>query len=638
MRCLNSLTFVLAALIMGSTWWVYSASQTVRNKTGRVKNLRVNSRFTDYYVTPDGIGSGRLTSPSSLSNALYQSARQTGIKRIWLRQGTYTNVAFTVQDTNLTLAAYPGETPNLMGGQNVAGGVAAGGVVTYTLPTFPPAIASGGVSRTTNWMVRFLCNSTGPLTWASYSTFYHTNLPTTPDIWNPPNRYRLVTTNDWTTLDTTNAELVLNSSFLQSIVGVTNVADAGTTLWVNPIFWSPPGYGSAATYFFWNLTNNWTAGQWVHDRINGTIIVNTNTAETLQVPTTTRILVVRNSKNVTIKGITFSITTANTVDGRQYCAMSDSALTLTNCQSCTLDGVKVSNVGGNGIDVLADNNSGITIKNCIVRNAGGTGILAASNGSSYEHRPTSLVISNNFVYDVGLVRHGAVGIIGGDYIVSDTVSNCPYSGIVCVKNGSLIESNRVHNAMNRMRDGAAIHIATCSNVITRFNYITDIPQNSTQGGELDLHEMAIYNENFVSGNVFSNNLVTGSHFSFQSIASFADNCIWNNNVAINDTESKGLLVNYQRQLLAHPTNNVLTNNIFYGPGGVQFQYTNIILSAWSNIVYSGASATTNLPFNTVIADPGLVSLSSPNVQFTPGGAAAVAGLVPFNLSNVGYQP
>lgn len=638
MKKLPLLLFLCLSLTAVGTVALYSAPGTVGNKLGWFKRLIVGSLVSDIYAAPNGIGNGSFANPTSFSNALYLASQRIGVKRVWLRGGSYTNVALTIQDTNLSVSAYPGETPTLVGGQYVSGGTVGGGVTTYALPTYPASVTASGISHITNWTVRMLCAPTGMLTWASYGPFYHTNA-TDDGVWDLTHRSKLEKmTNDWTGLDTTNAELALDSSFLVSFTAITNNDVGNRTFYVSPIFWSPPGYGAATTYNLWNLTNTWSANQWVQDRVNNRILVRSSTPVTLVVPTTTRILYAQNCKNVTLKGLQLSVTTVNTVDGRVYCTMVDSALTLTNCIDCTLDGLTVANVGGNAIDVLADNNTRITIKNCVVDHAGGTGILAASNGSSYEHRPVSLVITNNLVHDTGLVRHSGVGIIGGDYLQGNTISNTAYSGIVCVKDGSLVESNRIQNAMSVMRDGGGIHIATCTNVITRYNWLSDITQNSTQGGELDRHQMAIYNENYVSANAFSNNLMTGCFFSLQCIASFDTNCVWNNNVAINNTVGKGLLVNFQRGLLAYPTNNTLTNNIFYGPGGVEFLYTNIILSALSNIVYVGGSASTNLPFNTVLADPGLVSLTSPNVQYTPGGAAAVAGMTPFDLSNAGYHP
>lgn len=647
------LLFLCLSLTAVGTVTLYSATWTVANKFGWVKRLIVNSLITDIYVTVNGTGNGSFSAPSSLSNALYRASTLGGLKRIWLRGGNYTNAAFVIQDTNLTVMAYPGESPILYGGQLLTSPTVSGGVATFTLPSFPANVTSAASSLTT-WLVRSLLNGTTGnwLTQAAVGPLYHTNL-SGDNAWDASpgkGKARLSRlTNDLVGefgINTTNTELKLDSGFCDSLVGYTNyVNEAGTNyLDVSPILWAPAGSGFAATYWLRNNTNGWVNGGWMHDRVNGAVLVNDATATFVWVPATTRIFTLSKCRNVVVKGLQFRLTTTHNDMGGWACGFLDAAIKVTNSTAIILDTLTVKNVGGNGIDCQADDNGAVTVQNCDISYCGGTGIMAGNNTVTFTHRPIGPVtIANNLIHDVGLTRLGGVGISGGSTVAFNTVSNCSYDGILQVINNSLVTSNYMATTLLRARDGGGLHLSDCTNGTAAYNVIRDVKGTCYQVldpgpyASLRFSRFGIYNDNYPRQNDIYCNLAQGCYWGIVLSDTLggtvpADLCYITNNVHLSYTnwmrlafEGTNGLVNYDR-------------NLVYGNLGVNTGYTvGSTARSLSNVVAYVTGGLTNALPDTVTASHGLISMTSPNVRFTVGSAMKVAGAVDFDVSRVGYQ-
>ena len=311
----------------------------------------------------------------------------------------------------------------------------------------------------------------------------------------------------------------------------------------------PAGAFGVKTYVVWNSRHGMKRpGQWFLDRKAGKVVYWPREGENESniwavAPKLETILKVQKAENVTISGIGFTGTTTPMIAGGFGANAFRGALDLSGCKHVKLDRLSVSNVSGAGI--RADGSEELTLSNSHIRQTGAKG--AALHGRK-------ILVENCKIHDVGLLYPSAIALTcypsvpralpKGEraaehhYGVEDAananirithceVFNTPYCGVSASGGDqTLVDSNRIHDCMRELGDGAAIYLGFGTHITMRRNFVYD---------------MMVFR---------------GYGASAYYIDEQGDDC----------TIEENLAVNVARPIHCHMTHDgIVRNNIFFGP-------------------------------------------------------------------------
>ncbi len=397
-----------------------------------------------------------------------------------------------------------------------------------------------------------------------------------------------------------NAEVIVYHDWDESFTGVVGMDREKHTFTLSPECFHPPGAFFHQEYVFFNVAEGMHAPlDWYFDKQEKTVYIwpdDEMTAENLvvELPLHTRVLVLTECQNITLKGLTFEGCSFDLKPaGFGGCALPAAI------DGCNLDGLTVQNVtvrksGGSG---LRTNGKNISVLESSFFDLGGAGVWVGIN-DEYEITPyeeqeqyCSSKIENCLVHHIGLDTFAAIGIFGRHCdILGNRVWHAPYSGINMGGNNVRVEHNIVTDCMRELNDGAAIYSIGYKNGFIRDNIVADISHNeqfnsACHGIYLDEHSEAWTVERNIlkdcdapfachmnfPGNIFENNLVTCK-----------------GKMVIGGAKSEEL---------------VFKNNVFKAGDGLQFRV--------------GPKALTPLSGNTFIFDDGTVELCIINDQYQP---------------------
>lgn len=616
----------------------------------------------DFYVAPDGhdTSPGTREQPfATLAKARDAARQQAPPGRIIVRGGSYFNVALVLEpeDSGLTIEAAPGEKPILYGGQPLKGWQKEGErFYAARLPEFPSFPEEPrGASPARSWDIRLLqvdgrmqprarFLETGTL--PHLTSFDVPWMSSTGGGWKRKPTHEELTTLKFRpgdlppSLDVANAEVTIVHMWDESCVGVTALDRENQILTLSPEAGHPPGAFGVKKFIVWNTREGLTTpGQWYHDRPRGRLVYwplpgqDMNRAEVI-VPTVTTILRLRGRpeakiKNVSVRGLAFSVTTVPLVAGGFAAARFDGAISLAHTENCTLSGLTVSRVAGHAINAT-QGAADTRVENCEVTDCGAGGIYVGGLGA---------VIRNNHVHGIGLAYPSAIGIFRGgrNCVVShNEVHDCSYSAINYGGTDNVIEDNLLYDCMKVLHDGAAIYMFAATNCILRRNFARNITDTGGYGAS------AYYLDERSTGCVVENNL--SLRVGWPTHNHMATNNVIRNNVFIVDGDAK---LTFPRS-----TDYTLERNVLYATGKIRIEGINAVTNWSRNLFFSGANKVEGVPLknysaaaisegapgDTVLADPQLVDWKNGDYRFKPDSPAHKLGIQAIDVSRAGVSP
>ena len=577
-------------------------------------------------------------------------------RRIVVRGGTYYDVALDLysKDSNLTIEAAEGETVTLYGGHRVTGWIKEeegelwcaklSGVkeqrwtprMLQVNGRFCPRARlpqEGAFTHDTVFDVRWMSTTLGG--WE--------RKPTPEEL--TTLKYRQGDLGPW--LEARNAELTIFHAWDDSTVGVRSIDRETRTLTFSNPAGHPPGAFAgwnphARTYVVWNVREGMTKpGQWYLDRANGRVIYwplpgeDMTTAEALM-PTTESIIRIHSTggasvEGLVLRGLSLSLTTTPLIAAGFGAGQLSGAITSdAPLVECRFENLSIRNVAGHGIKLRHKRNRRIRIEGCEIECTGAGGIYMTSDEG---------VITENLVAHVGLMYPGAIGIFaGGDkgLISHNDIHDTSYSGINGGGGtGNRIEYNDISRVMQVLNDGAAIYTIFAEDLIIRGNVARDIG-----GGPGGRH--AYYLDEQSENCLVTGNLAVG--VASPSHNHMARNNRIENNVFVNDGDIE---LHFPRS-----TNYVLSKNIIYATGEIEFRSIDAIDLFHKNILYSGAGRVQGIKYrpdsyqpvavdllpedgDTLRADPMFVDAPSGDYRFKAGSPAHTLGIEPLDVNRVG---
>lgn len=610
------------------------------------------SPSTDFYLSPSGSDAnpGTHAKPFATLGKACEVSRQLPAgtpKRIIVAGGAYYNVSVTLgpEDSGLTIESAPGEKPILYGGVAL-NHWKKDGATFYAAPLpvghewqprmllvdgkFCPRArhpAQGTLTHLTKFTAR----------WQSSTAGGWQRAPTSEEL--AKLRYNPSDIGPW--LNIKNAEITVFHMWDESCVGVAANDSQKNELTLAPSCSHPIGGFGIQKYVVWNIREGLTSpGQWYFDRPANRIVYWPLPGQDMKkagviAPTTETILRIKGTdkekaRNVTLRGLTFSVTTVPLVAAGFGAWKFKGAISLEETENCVLTGVNIRSVAGHAVKTSGAN-SGVRVENSEVAYCGAGGIYVGGK---------QCVITNNNVHDIGLSYPSAIGIFRGgrQSIVShNEVHHCSYSGINYGGEENLIEDNLVHHCMTVLHDGAAIYVFGAKKCVLRGNVARDLP---ISGG---YEASAFYLDEQSEGCLVEKNLAVS--VSWPSENHMAKNNLLRNNVFIVTGNGK---ISFRRSSAF-----ALEHNILYATGGIKVVDASAVKSWKNNLFFSGKGtirclesrdpkepeeAPQTILGDTLVGDPLFVNLEKGDLHFQPDSPALKLGIEPLDLSKAGRLP
>ena len=618
------------------------------------------TRDSVYYVAVNGDDSwsGRVAranaertdGPLATLEAACKAARTLGTKqqkKIIIQQGQYffdEPLVLTDRDAGLTIESAPGAKVDIYGGRKVIGWKKDGEKF-YSAKL--PGVKSG------SWDFRALVVNgrfcpRGRLPEKGYfehlSKFDVPWMSTTGGGWKrKPSKEELTTLKyrpedlgPW--LDINNAEVTVYHMWDESMVGISTMDTASHSLtFANPSG-HPPGAFGVKKYVVRNVRQGLTKpGQWYLDRSAGKVVYWSLPGEDMTraevfAPTIESIIRIEGARDkpardITIRGITLSVTTTPLEAGGFGAGKFDGAVTITSAQNCWLLELEILNVGGQGIKASGDN---LRIERCDVHHTGACGIRC---------RGTACIISDNHIHDVGLTYPSAIAMQGGgrDCLIShNEIHETPYTAVNCGGQNNRIEHNLIYHAMQELHDGAGIYCFAGNGLVLRGNFIRDIVDTGGYGASA--YYLDERSENcLVEGNL-SIGIARPSH------NHMAKRNTIRNNVFISDADAR----------LTFPKSSDYTveKNIVYAKGKIVLENPDAITTLRNNVLFSEAgivqarklnnysqSGTYQLKADSgnLLDDPLVLEFKAGIVKFDLSSPARKLGIKPIDVSRAGRR-
>ena len=429
----------------------------------------VSCQQTIIYVSVNGdnSNSGTKSSPVASVQTAVELSRNSGIKKIQIREGDYYDVAVVLSpiDSGLTISGEIGKKVRLFGGKMLDGFKYNGNLLEATVPEsvlkdldFRILIVNDTLKERARLPETGAFNhlSEWPHEWQSSQGGW-AQKPTESDLttlyYNPKDL------GSW--LDVKNAELTVFHVWDDSYVGLSGIDTLKRKLIFSNAATHPAGafspYGGPKTsqYIVWNIREGMThPGQWYVDRTNRKIVYwpkSWEKPENMQVmiPTQTHIIEIeKNSSGITLENLQLSCAGGQIVNTGYGTGNITAAILASNVKNLTLKNTVIKNVAGWAVKITGSN---ISIADCEFSFTGAGGLRYDGKNISVERCG---------IHDLGKLYFGAVGIMGGGNF--NMVSHCelyniPYCAINSLGNQSVAEFNLIYSFKQTMVDGGAIY-------------------------------------------------------------------------------------------------------------------------------------------------------------------------------------
>ncbi|MHC4240775.1 MAG: right-handed parallel beta-helix repeat-containing protein [Planctomycetota bacterium] len=449
-------------------------------------------------------------------------------------------------------------------------------------------------------------------------------------------KYRPEDLGPW--LDINNAEVTVYHMWDESMVGILVMDTVSHTLtFANPSG-HPPGAFGVKKYVVRNLREGLTKpGQWYLDRSAGKVVYwplpgEDMTKAEVFAPTIESIIRIEGTRDqpardITIRGITLSVTTTPLKAGGFGAGKFEGAVTITSAQNCRLLELEILNVGGQGIKASGDN---LRIERCDVHHTGACGIRC---------RGTGCIVSDNHIHDVGLTYPSAIAMQGGGRdcrISHNEIHETPYTAVNCGGRNNRIEHNLIYHAMQELHDGAGIYCFAGNGLVLRGNFIRDIVDTGGYGASA--YYLDERSENcLVEGNL-SVGIVRSSH------NHMAKRNTIRNNVFISDADVR----------LTFPKSSDYTveKNVICAKGKIVLENPDAMMTLQNNVLFSEAgvvqarklknysqSGTYQLKADSgnILVDPLVLEFKAGIVKFDSASPVGKLGIKPIDVSGAGRR-
>ena len=452
----------------------------------------------DVYVSPKGAdaAAGTREQPLASLDAAREAARKAGPgpHRIVLLPGDYyleKTFELTAKDSGLTVEAAVTNSVTLYGGKPVTGwrrdgerfwcaelpGIKEGKwdfralVVNGRMPARARLPEAGTFTHSSVFDVRWLSSVGGG--WERKPT---TNELTTL-VYNPADLPA--------SLDVRNAEVRVYHMWDESLVGVASNDAARHTLHFATPAKSPAGAFGVKKYVVFNTREGMARpGQWYLDRSGGRVVYWPLPGEDMAkaqvvAPALERVIRVLGTQKapaekITLRGFSVQATTTPLKPAGFGAGEYDGALNLVHVRECAVDGLKICNVGGQGIQ--SSNLSACRIARCEIHDTGACGIRTSGNASS---------VASNYIHYVGVYHPSATALqVGhslkegeaagsGFHVYRNEIHDVPYCGMIGGGGGHVIEENLITRVMLELQDGGAIY-GGMKRCVLRGNVVRDV--------------------------------------------------------------------------------------------------------------------------------------------------------------------
>ncbi len=625
---------------------------------GLVSAAESGARDETYYVAVNGddswsgrllrVNAKRTDGPFATLKAACKAARKNGTKhrkRIIIQPGRYffdEPLVLTNKDSGFIIESAPGAKVNFYGGRKVAGWKKDGEkLYSADLPgvkdgswDFRALVVNGRFCPRSRLPEKgyFEHLSTFNVPWMSTTGGGWKRKPTKEEL--TTLKYRPEDLGPW--LDINNAEITVYHMWDESMVGILAMDTVSQTLTFTNPSGHPPGAFGVKKYVVRNVREGLTRpGQWYLDRTAGKVVYRPMPGEDMTkveafAPTIESIIRIEGTRDkpardITIRGITLSVTTTPLEAGGFGAGRFEGAVTIASAQDCRLIGLEIVNVGGQGIKATGNN---LHVERCHVHHTGACGIRC---------RGTGCVVSNNHIHDVGLTYPSAIALQGGGRdcrISHNEIHETPYTAVNCGGQNNRIENNLIYHAMQELHDGAGIYCFAGNGLILRGNFIRDIVDTGGYGASA--YYLDERSENcLVEGNL-SVGIVRPSHNHMA-----VKNTI-RNNVFISDTDAR----------LTFPKSSGYTveKNVIWAKGKIMLENPDAITILQNNVLFSEAglvqarklenyspSGTYQLKEETgnLLLDPLIMEFKAGVVKFKPMSPAGKLGIEPIDVSRAG---
>ncbi len=447
-------------------------------------------------------------------------------------------------------------------------------------------------------------------------------------------KYRSDDIGSW--LDVGNAEVTIYHMWDESMVGLKAMDTVTRTLTFASPSGHPPGAFGVKKYVIWNVREGMTEpGQWYLDRTAGKLVYWPMPGEDMAkaeafAPVIESIIRIRGTRenparNITVRGLTLSVTTTPLEAGGFGAGKFDGAISIASAENCRLIGLEIVNVGGQGIKASGD---GLRIERCHVHNAGACGIRC---------RGAEAVVTDNHIHDVGLTYPSAIALQGGgrDCLLShNEIHDCPYTAINCGGQRNRIEHNLIYHAMKELHDGGGIYCFAGKDLVLRGNFIRDIIDTGGYGASA--YYLDERSENcLVEGNL-SVGILRPSH------NHMAKGNTIRNNIFISDADA--------RITFPKSSNFTFERNVIRAKGQIVLENPDAITTLRNNVLFSAEgkiqcrrlkdySQAGNYLFEAdrenLSVDPHIIEFEKGRVRFTADSPALKLGIEPIDVSGAG---
>lgn len=605
--------------------------------------------MTTFHVSPrgDDCASGSTKSPFATLGRAIEAARQITARRprrIVMAGGSYFDVTveLSARDSGLTIEAATGATPTLYGGRRVTGWKRDGArFYAAHLPgvnegrwDFRSLIVGG------RYCPRARFPHEGKLT--HESRFKVRWMSTTKGGWE-----RKPTTRELTTMrikpgdlprtvEPRNLELAVYHSWDESVVGVRSIDHRTGLIRFNTPAGHPPGAfcgwkDQCCQYVAWNIREGMLEpGQWYLDRERGCVVYWPLKGERMErvcvvAPTTERVIRLEGTekapvRDVVLRGLTISATTTPLTAGGFGALKFDGAVSGDSTRDCRLEGLRVVNVGGQGIKIRQSRS--LVCTGCEIAQTGAGGVVFSG---------TACRMENNHIHHDGLTYPSGIALRcdGNDHRINhNTFHHTTYSAIAGGGRRIVIEYNCFHHIMEALVDGAAIYLFAAKQCTLRGNYTHSVREEQVHAYYLDEQSA----DSLVEGN-----LAVDVPWPIHN--HMATNCRLRGNVCVSRAPMTISFMNchgfvLERNLFSTPAKLTidssytglakLSRNVFHsGSGQMEYRLHDRLPSLERNAV-----PVPPVPRNedSVIADPLFVNAEKGDLRFRRGSPAARRGI------------
>jgi hypothetical protein len=594
---------------------------------------------------------GRTDGPFASLAAACRAARREGTnqpRRIIVQAGQYfldEPLVLGADDAGLTIESAPGADVCLYGGRKVTG-CEKDGEKFYS-------VALPGV-KSRKWDFRALvvngrfCGrarlpeegffehlSSFDVPWMSTTGGGWKRKPTTEEL--TTMKYRPEDIGPW--LDVNNAEVNIYHMWDESLVGLKAIDTEKHIITFASPSGHPPGAFGVKKYVVWNVREGMTRpGQWYLDRTAGKLVYWPLPGEDMAkaevfAPTIESIIRIRGTRenlarDITIRGLTLSVTTTPLEAGGFGAGRFDGAISVASAENCRLIGLEIVNVGGQGIKASGDR---LRIERCHVHNAGACGIRCQG---------AEAVVADNHIHDVGLTYPSAIALQGGgrDCLIShNEIHDCPYTAINCGGERNRIEHNLIYHAMKELHDGGGIYCFAGKDLVLRGNFIHDIIDTGGYGASA--YYLDEQSENcLVEGNL-SVGILRPSH------NHMAKGNTIRNNVFVSNADAR---ITFPRS-----SNYTFEHNVIQAKGQIVLENPDAITTLRDNVFFSAegeiqcrrlkdynqaGSYLFEADRENLTADPLIVEFDKGAVRFAASSPALKLGIKPIDVSSAGIRP